>query len=492
MFKYKLHPITAVINGLKSLKGMIFPFLVIVVANGFNISMDIRDERFWGEMVPFLVLVIIVIFTFIHGIVKWVTFRYWFEDSELRVQYGLFIKKNRFIPFERIQSLNYKEGIFHRILGLVQVSVETAGSSNAAEAELTAITKEAANRIEREMNAAKRGTVVDEIDLLLELEQRVVYKMSPLELVLLATTSGGIGVILFGVVTGITQFIEFIPFEKVAGELEYFVKYSFLFITVLIIIGLITAWMLSVALTLLNYYDFKVSIENDKLIITRGLLEKKRVTIPLNRVQAIVITENPIRQIFGLATVTLETAGGGFAEKGELNNSVKLFPLIVKKDIIKPLQTLFPHFELEFNNNEMKKSPFKARPFFYRLDFFWWIPVVGLVSYFTFPYGLLSLLTIIPIVLLGGWRHRTSAFIHSNGQIVIVSRLFSKKTFIAEKKRIQSMEMRQSIFQKGRGIASLKISVMSGVSGVASVASHMEEKDINACMNWYERNMEND
>ena len=41
---------------------------------------------------------------------------YWFEDSELRVEYGLFVKKKRYIPFDRIQSLNYKEGIFHQII----------------------------------------------------------------------------------------------------------------------------------------------------------------------------------------------------------------------------------------------------------------------------------------------------------------------------------------------------------------------------------------
>jgi len=490
MSKYKLHPISAVIDGFKSLRGMILPFIIIIVANGFNINMDIRDERFWGEMVPFFILVIVVIFTFIHGIVKWITFRYWFEDSELRIQYGLFIKKNRFIPFDRIQSLNYKEGILHRILGLVQVSVETAGgTSSAAEAELTAITKEAANRIEKEMYAAKRGTVVDEIDLLVEPELQVIHKMSPMELVILATTSGGVGVILFGVATVITQFVEYIPFDRFAGELEYFVKYSFLFITILVIMGLIAAWLISVALTMLNYYDFKVSVENEKLIITRGLLEKKRVTIPLNRVQAIEITENPIRQIFGLATVTLETAGGGFAEKGEFNNSVKLFPLILKKDLIEPLKMVFPQFEFDFDH-KVKKSPPRARPFFYRLDFFWWIPIVGFVSYFAFPYGLLSLLTIFPVIILGVWRHRTAAFIHSNSQIVIVSRLFSKITFIAEKKRIQSLEMRQSIFQKQRKIASLKVSVMSGISGATSIASHMDEKDINACLNWYEHNKE--
>ena len=39
-----------------------------------------------------------------------------------------YLLKKRYIPFERIQSLNYNEGVFHRIFGLVKVQVETAGS----------------------------------------------------------------------------------------------------------------------------------------------------------------------------------------------------------------------------------------------------------------------------------------------------------------------------------------------------------------------------
>ena len=107
---------------------------------------------------------------FITGIIKWKRFVYWFEDDELRIEHGVFVKKKRYIPFDRIQSLDYTEGILHRPLKLVKVKVETAGGSasiNAkSEAELTAITKEAADRIEVVISEAKRRrtTIVSDID----------------------------------------------------------------------------------------------------------------------------------------------------------------------------------------------------------------------------------------------------------------------------------------------------------------------------------------
>ncbi|UZM99234.1 PH domain-containing protein [Lysinibacillus sp. MHQ-1] len=73
---------------------------------------------------------------------------------------------------------------------------------------------------------------------------------------------------------------------------------------------LIVAWVVSVLITLINYFDYTVRIEEDKLIITKGLLEKKRITLPLNRIQAIRIVENPLRQLTGFATVVVESAGG--------------------------------------------------------------------------------------------------------------------------------------------------------------------------------------
>ena len=156
--KHKLHPVTAIINFVKALKDLLFPIIIIVVANGFNINFDYHDEKFFSEMIPLLILSVVVIVTLFNGLIKWWTFTYWFEDSELRVEYGLFVKKKRYIPFDRIQSLNYKEGIFHRLFGLVQVMVETAGSKDGKpEAELTAVTKQAADEIERQMKLVKQG-----------------------------------------------------------------------------------------------------------------------------------------------------------------------------------------------------------------------------------------------------------------------------------------------------------------------------------------------
>ncbi|MEC1180273.1 PH domain-containing protein [Metasolibacillus meyeri] len=482
MSKYKLHPISAIINCVKALKSMLIPIAIIAVANGFNFSFDFRDERFFQTMFPLIILSIAVLFTLFNGIIKWWTFTYWFEDNELRVQHGLFVKKKRFIPYDRIQSLNYKEGIFHRIFGLVQVTVETAGNkAGKAEAELTAITREAANMIENETKKVKETQQVLEGE---ELPTaRLIHKMSPKDLIILATTSNSIGVVLAGVLAVVSQFSEFIPYDWIYAEMEQLLRFGFLLIIAFVIFGLLVAWGVSVAITFINYYNFEVSEENERLIITRGLLEKKRITIPLNRVQAIKIVENPFRQLFGLAAVIVESAGGGFG--GEKDKTVVLFPLISKKKMNESLQLLFSQFDL--NLEGAVRPPKRARPYFYRIDFVWLVPLIGALSYFFFPYGMLSLLLIIPVLLLGIWQFKTARFKISNEQITIMYRALSRVTFIAEKRRIQIVEQQQNYFQKRKNIASAKIVVMSGVAGASAKAYHMEAQHIDEFMRWYER-----
>lgn len=65
-------------------------------------------------------------------------------------------------------------------------------------------------------------------------------------------------------------------------------------------------------------------------MISRGIIEKHQVTIPLRKIQAIKIKENIIRQLFGFVTVSIVSAGGGDREKEEGALTI-LFPMIHKK-----------------------------------------------------------------------------------------------------------------------------------------------------------------
>ncbi|MFS0577147.1 PH domain-containing protein [Sporosarcina sp. 179-K 3D1 HS] len=489
--RYKLHWVAAVIEALKMMKEMIFPFLFLVVANGWRVPAGGKWYEYWS----FILFGVIVLFFLISGIIKWKRFVYWFEESELRIESGLFVKKKRYIPFDRIQSLDYTEGIFHRPFQLVKVRVETAGSSSLtkAEAELTAITKEAANRIEKEMAQAKQRRQVPPVpaDGLLELDDwteesvatapvsKRIFTISTDELLLLATTSGGIGVILSGVAIFLSQFSDLIPFDWMFEEFSAFIKFGFLIVAITLFLGLLLVWILSVFVTLLSHYGFTVALEGEDMVITRGLLEKKRITVPLKRVQSVSVIENPLRQLFGYATVAIHSAGG--AVEG---SKITLFPLIKKKEIWEPLHEIFP--ELNFSE-PAHQLPLRGRPFYYRIDFLWVLPVIGAITYFFFPYGLISLALIPIIIVLGMWQHRSAAYDLFGHQLTMRFRGISLQTAFVMKKRIQSMDMKQSYFHRRKQVATVVATAKSGMGTHQLHVHHMDQAEAERILSWYEK-----
>nr|WP_232337072.1 PH domain-containing protein [Lysinibacillus timonensis] len=484
--KYKLHPISAVINFIKGLKELIIPIVIILISNFVN-TPDSNTINFWRDVFPLLIVGVPVFTYLVLGVIKWWTFVYWFENNEIRVEFGLFVKKKRYIPFERIQSLNYKEGVFHQLFNLVQVMVETAGNKNGKpEVELTAVTKEAVKQIELELQKFKNQQKEKVLDELYEGGSepnketiKVIHKLSTKDLVLLATTSNSMGVFLAGMAAILSQFAEYIPYDWIFEEISAYIQFGAFVILFGIVIALLLAWCASIVITLLNYHDFAVSEEEDRITITRGLLEKKRVTIPYNRIQAIKVIENPIRQMFGFASVVVESAGGA---QGERDKKMVLFPLIRKERLNSVLGTMFPQFEWEF---QLTRPPSKSQHFFYRVYLIWLVPVVGICSYVYYPIGMLPILFIIPIILLGKWQYKTTGYEVKNHQLTMVYRIFSKVTFVVEKKRIQVVVQKQSLFQRKRRVATVNATVMSGMTGATAKVNHINVEDADTLLSWF-------
>ncbi|ARK21397.1 PH domain-containing protein [Sporosarcina ureae] len=462
--RYKLHWITAVVETAKTLKDLIGPFIILVFVNGFKGE---STAPWYIQYWTLLLFGVLIVFTLVSGIVKWRRFDYWFEDQELRIVSGLFVRKKRYIPFDRIQSLDYTEGIFHRPFQLVKVKIETAGSSSGkdAEAELTAITKEAAEQIEREIQTVHQPAPV-------------IFSMTTGDLLMLATTSGGIGVILSGALVFLSQIEELIPYDWLFGELESFIRIGVFVITILIVLGFLIVWLLSVAMTFLANYDFKVMLEKDDLIITRGLLEKKRVTVPLKRVQNITIAENPLRQLFGYGAVIINSAGG----VGE-GSRIKLFPLAKRKRIIEPLQELFPNIDF---SEPKEKIGSRGKRFYYRFKLLVTLIPIAIVSYNFFPYGLLTLLLLPLVGLLGIWQYNTAAYTILPKQLTMRFRAISRQTVFTEKNRIQSMEVDQNYFHRRKRVATITANVKSGMTLDAPAIRHMPQEDAEKFLSWYE------
>ncbi|ERH01483.1 MAG: putative membrane protein, partial [Halonotius sp. J07HN6] len=90
-------------------------------------------------------------------------FRYAFTDDTFDVSWGVFNRRDREIPYDRMQNVDISRTILQRALRLSEVSVETAGGGS-TEASITYVTADAATEIQSEIRHRKRAASEDHHD----------------------------------------------------------------------------------------------------------------------------------------------------------------------------------------------------------------------------------------------------------------------------------------------------------------------------------------
>lgn len=471
----RLHPIAAVVNALRQLKEMIIPFLIFVVFGSRGTDWDLF--YFFGSIG-------VVVLVLVYGVLSWYRFTYRIEQGELRIEYGLIVRKKRYIPFDRIQSLDLSEGILQRLFGLVKVKVETAGSGGMGlqdgEAILTAITKQDAQEIHDYLVSIKKSGQMLQGEEEPQTSDDLLYKISVPELIMLATTSGGVGVVISAVLAFVFQFEEFIPYEQIFDGVENFVQNGVIFISVVVFIGFLLAWMIALFGTMLKYANFTVRKVDNDLVITRGLLEKRQFTIPLNRIQAVRISENLVRQPLGYASAFLESAGGSALDQE--SSKVLILPIVKKRKIPGLLE---PHLtEYHFRVN-ISPAPVRAYSRYLLKGWIFTLPVIISAIWFLRPWGFGALLLLPASAIWSYLNYKDAGWSLDQGMLTFRYRNIVKNTVYMKKNKVQSFSMKESFFQRKKNLATVEAIVKSGHGGAGGKVIDLEKKHVDRIYHWY-------
>jgi putative membrane protein len=487
--KKRLHPISVIANIFKQLKDAFLPVILVILIGNKTVS------SMWDIAVPLAV----VIYTIVIGIISWIRFTYRLEEGELRIEYGVFVRKKRYIPFERIQSISISEGFLQRMVGVVKVNVETAGHQpGEAEAVLTAVTREEAKQLQHliQKSKEKTGEIIEEIlpqdestaplaqnDRGVEQEAKnIIFSMSFWEIFQVAVTSGGAFGVISAVFLFVSQFDELIPYEKLYKDAQAFIAHGVFYTAVIILFIFIAAYIISVIQNMLRYAFFTVEKIGENIIISRGLLERKKIAIPIERVQGIVIKENIIRRWFGYASVYVIHAGGAFNEDD--SGSIVLCPLIKKERISSVILSCLPDYNL---NHEFMTLPKRARIRYMVRPLYVLLFPVCIAAFWLRPWGLLLLLLLPTASYFGYLSYQASGWAISNHQLALRSRFLSVRTVYMLKNRIQSMEASYNWFQQRKSLGTISATVMSGTGGAGGKVVDLDQEDVQTIYAWFQR-----
>lgn len=474
---HRLHPAAIALMGLHIVRQFAIPAL-------FPIVLRLINDGFGAISIQTAIITVVILLALLglssaYAVVAWHRFTYRVEAGELRIEQGILNRQRRYIPVERIQTFDTSQGVLQRLLGVVSVRVETAGGGGASpEVSLLGVSQADSERLRQALATGRAGVAPPEpedVDALAPPAN--VWKLSANDLLLAGSTGGRAGVALSIIVAAVSFGDELIPFERLSGLAERLTG-------VVVLIGVAVAiaaftWLLGVAGTILAHAGFTITQQGDHLLIERGLIERRRATIPIERIQAIRIIEGVIRQPFGLVELRVESAGYG-PKSGE---STVLCPLLRRRDIQPFLERMAPSMAVDGAFQSLPKRAQRR----YALRFSMLIQpilIVIPVSYFFYPLGLFSLLVLPALVLLGLWQYRDAGWTVTGDTLLLRWRMVSRTTAILPRRRIQVGETNANPFQRRVNLSTLTVRVPSGPGGATFGLMHMDDDDARRLLAW--------
>jgi putative membrane protein len=458
-----LHPVAMLIGAIGTLRrwvsGLVFPGIVLLMSQGFSLK----------TVALFLLCVLVAgALAALWGFLSWRATTYAVAGNAFRLKRGVFQKSERTIPLDHVQSVDTVQGVIQRAFGVYEVRIETAGGgSGEPDASLSALDRTAAQTLRRELEGAQRERTEETKG------PTVLRRLSTGDLFIAGATSGQIGVAFSILAVGSQFFDDFLSDDFVRRLVETLAPNWLMVLLILVPVGLLLAWFLAIAGTVLAYADFTLSREGEFLYIKRGLLERREATIPLSRIQAIRVSEGVLRQPFGLAAVRVESAGYG----EDAGVSTMLFPLLPREEVQEFLAEATPEFAV---NPTLQKLPRRAlRRYVFRAVFGYLILALSgtLISFLVFgsAVGLLALLLVAPAALYGWLSYQDAGWAFEGDRLVVRYRSLGRKTAVAPRRRLQSREVVRSPFQRRVRLATFLAEVASGSGGAA-----LRVKDLDA------------
>ncbi len=450
----------------KFIKNSIIPFIIFLVSIGSKIP-----EKYGGNYTAILAIVFFLVIAIGLAIVKWKKNVYCVEDEGIYIKYGVFEMHERTLPFAQVHTADISSSLVQRLFNVYKLEIDTAGGDEKSEISIF-LSKDEALRMK---NIIFKGNKNKEEVKIMEEKNIKKFTSSLKDLFVMATFSTRI-LAGFFIITAFYFKIDNIIPDEVKRKAETFtgdmvneingasiIKY----IAALIMIMLFISWSISVIVTVMKYYRFTVIREEDNIKLSYGFFDKKEVTIPVKRIQSLIIVEGVIKKPLGYFSLNVETIGYG-KDKGE---STMICPIAKKKVIDKFFENILPEMNITY---DLVKSPRKALKRFLLFRLVVVLIVMSIIAIFA-PYGYYVFL-LLPILVIWDYiRFIDNGLYCSDDFVVMRYRDLARETVIVQKECIQSVEKIQNIFQKRRGIAKCKVIIAGDILGKSYTVGYMNE-----------------
>lgn len=249
--------------------------------------------------------------------------RYTFEvvDSDLVVKRGVVSQQTLTVPLDRVQSVSIEQKLLHRIVSVVQMSIDTAGT-DAAEFTIDAVEQNVATALQRVSTdhrvahgvgraAGELGPDGGELGVAMPPPpERTVLSHSPWRVVQIALTQMPFaGLVVLGPLVAVgDDLAEFLPFELPEVEVSGG-RWLLWLIPLVLLVVLVFSLVVNLIRVLLADWNLTLLSTASGLRRNAGLLSTTSVAASVPRIQRVGVRQGVLERRVGLHTVHLQTIG---------------------------------------------------------------------------------------------------------------------------------------------------------------------------------------
>lgn len=438
------------------------------------------QKEFLPVSIPIpMVIGIIILLMLVHAILFYLNFYFYIDGNQFILKKGYIRKKVLSIPLERIQSVNTKQNLLQQLLNVYSLEVDTAGSVG-KELKIYSLSGSYTEHLTQFLQSHKENANEGKSESITNTNEEVeILKLSFSDLLRVGISQNhlrtGLIIFVFGsqIVGQIQDLFKEVT-DAYSDSFQNIISNSgILFYIGLVIIALVVSILATLIFTVIKYYDFKLVKHQQSYRITAGLFNKRKVLLPFSKIQQLNWETGPIKRMFGIFKISFKQAVSKQTQQkqvvdapGCLNQHIEIIRNeIFKGDLPDNSEKIYSHRRY-FNLLWFQRGLLPA--------------VLPTALYIYEPLWLIAGGSWLILSGLYCWMMvRKRYFQFNKSQLIVGKGAINTLWQQAESFKTQSVDFRQSFFQKRRGLASLRVNNASGQIDIPYIPEDMAKKLMN-------------
>lgn len=367
-----------------------------------------------------------------------------FEEDGIHMHTGLFSKSEQFIPREKFENVQTSANVLQRLFGVQAITMETGEATS--DVALKFVSKADCSKMEDYiLRRGKREPHGEEAKT--EPERQILFTPTIPNILKAALMSFSFLAIIpigFNIWSDVRP-DKHVDVDEVASQLPGWLIILLVSLAVLLAIGI------GVFKTFNSYYQYTISMDNERLFVQKGWLSKQSLSIRKDKVQAVIYKQSGYQKMLGVTTIKLISTGEILSSDDQQIN--EFFPYLPTKKAHELIAVMLPQYQ---QSNMTHHASAKAKmliwlrpPFFAAI-----VAVIGFWKPIFFVFGaIVFILTYISRIL----QYRNTAFKLGDTHVQLRTGGFTVETLVTKRAKLLELKFERSLLQRMRGVMSVNV-----------------------------------